>query len=365
MRTIKSLVTHRFPHLDEIFAIWLLKNFGGERFEGIANATIEYWESGGVTPDGRTAEEWEADGYLLVGVGGGRFDEHPTATQERKDGDCAATLVAKYMGIIDEPWLQTTMDFIVRDDLKGSASQFDIGAIAKLLHQQYPNDPDAAIEWVMIGLGAKINEQISFWKDARQEFEDGAKTKIETTPGPRGEDIRIAVIRSDNPQVGKYARFSQGGNAQVVVQQRSTGNVQIFTEHRSGITLYETARLIRLEEQDMNERIVTTDWDELEAEGVVVGAENWFFQEHGMMLLNGSLTALGVAPTKIPLDTIVRLIKVAMNQNDFQRDRAAECRQGICGSTHQDECPWYYMGLKRCRRNLFNTRTQTRTANGR
>ncbi len=365
MKMIKRIVTHRFPHLDEIFAIWLLKNFGGERFNNIANATIVYWESGGVTPDGRTTEEWEADGYLLVGVGGGRFDEHPTTTQDRKEDDCAATLVAKYLGIINEPWLQTTMDFIVRDDLKGGAGQFDIGAIAKLLHQQYPNDPDAAIEWVMIGLGAKIKEQISFWGDARREFENGDNTKVETVAGPHGEDIRIAVIRSDNPQVGKYARFAEGGNTQVVVQQRSTGNIQIFTDHRSGITLYETVRLIRLEEQDISGRIVTTDWDELESEGAVAGAENWFFQEHGMMLLNGSLTALGVAPTKIPIETIVKLIKVAMNPNDFQRDRAGSCRQGICKSTQQDECPWYYMGLRRCRRNLFNTRNQTRAANGR
>jgi hypothetical protein len=361
---VHTIPTHHGEHLDEILAIFLLKTLGEKFFPGIANAKIVYWGNGCNTPDGRPVEAWEAEGYLPVGVGGGTlFDEHATPTRPRREGECAATLVAKYLDVFDELWFQEVLEFVTRDDLKGNASQYDIGAIAKILQLQHPNDPEVVFEWVMIGLGAKIRQRMAFWRETRQEFERLAK--IETIPGPFGKDIRIAVLRSNDPQVAKYATSRKGGDTQLVVQQRETGNIQIFTNHRSGIKLDDVARLVREEEQFMNGKIVTTLWTELEAEGTIAGAENWCFGERSQWLLNGSLTATEIPPTKIPLETIIKMIKVAMDPASFPSDRAENCRQGICTSTFQNPCPWYERGLKRCRKiryGMSQARTQTPTA---
>jgi len=365
---VHTIPTHHGEHLDEILAIFLLKTLGEKFFPGIADAKIVYWGKGCNTPDGRPVEAWEAEGYLPVGVGGGTlFDEHATPTRPRREGECAASLVAKYLDVFDELWFQEVLEFVTRDDLKGNASQYDIGAIAKILQLQNPDNPEVAFEWVMIGLGAKIKQRMAFWRQTRQEFERLAK--IETVPGPFGKDIRIAVIRSNDPQIAKYATSRKGGDVQLVVQQQETGNVQIFRSHRSNIKLYDVARPIRLEEEYLNDKVVTTSWTELEAEGTVAGSENWCFGEHGQWLLNGSLTATDVPPTKIPLETIVKIIKTAMDPASFSPDRAPKCREGTCTSTSHNPCPWYELGFKRCRKIRFNmsqarTLTQAPAASG-
>ncbi len=350
MEQIHTIVTHRFPHLDEIFGIWLLQNQGGDKFPGIENAQIEYWDGGGSTPDGHPVEEWEQKGYVMVGVGGGRFDEHSTTTKDRKGGDCAATLVAKYLEVDKEPWMKQVLDFVVRDDLQGSASPFDLGPICKLLHQQYPNEPGVAMDWVMTGIGAKIREQINLWREARKEYE--SKARIERVIGPKGKELVIAVICSDNPQIGKYARMREGGNANIVIQQTSAGNVQIFTDNR-GLTLYDVVQMIRLAEQEKNRADMSMDWRTLALEGKVKGAEEWYFQEAGQMLLNGSLTANGVPPTKLTLNHIVELVKIGVSPSTFEPVRAETCRQGVCVSSRQNSCPWYIWGLHRCREIRF------------
>lgn len=51
--------------MDEIAAIWILRKFGEEKFPGVSKAPIEFWNNGGNTPDGRSADEYERDGILL------------------------------------------------------------------------------------------------------------------------------------------------------------------------------------------------------------------------------------------------------------------------------------------------------------
>ena len=66
----KYIVTHSRPHLDEIAAIWILRKFGEQTFPGISTAQLIFWETGGQTPDGRSSQEYDNEGYLLLGVGG-------------------------------------------------------------------------------------------------------------------------------------------------------------------------------------------------------------------------------------------------------------------------------------------------------
>lgn len=351
-----TIVTHERTHLDEYLAIFLLRKFGEEKFPGISEAKVIFWNSGGQTPDARTANDYEKEHALLVGIGGGRFDEHPTTDGDRKEGECAATLVAKALGIADDPSLEKILKFAVNNDLKAAAHPFDLAYIAKVMHQQYPNNPEIVMEWVMAGLEAKYHEQASFFNETKKEFDRIAE--IEVIQGPRGKSIKMTTVVSDDEQMSKFARSVYGGNIAVVIQKKSSDNVQIYTNRQYGLTLYDVAQMLRLAEQEAKGKIVTKEWKALASEGKVEGAEEWFFFQAGQILLNGSLTATGVPPTKLSLEKIREIVRIGVNPNAFEARFSDRCKKGICASTRKDECPWYKFGLHRCREIRFEMRKQ-------
>ena len=79
---MKTLVTHINPHLDDIFAIWLLKKYDPK----YAEAKIEFISAT------HNLKNQETEDRIFVGTGGGKFDEH-------KEGlnTCAGSLVFDYL----------------------------------------------------------------------------------------------------------------------------------------------------------------------------------------------------------------------------------------------------------------------------
>lgn len=355
MATFHTIVTHANPHLhfDETLTIWLLRKFGEKVFLGISTAEIKSWGTGGKSPDGRSAQEYEQEGVLLIGIGNGRFDEHPSVNGKRKEHECAATLVAKALGLRDEPALQEIFEFVLSSDGKTSGHPFDIANIAKASYQE-TSSPEEIMDWVMKGIEIKYQEQLRFFDAVRREFEK--KAKIEEIQGPKGMLTMVSIV-SDNSQMNKFARSVHGVKADMVIQKRSSGNVQIFTNARSGLVLYDIAQMLRLTEQELKGEIRTKDWKMLAAEGKVEGAEEWFFQTAGQMLLNGSLTATQVPATKIPFDKIKEIVRIGVDPQRFEPKRKEHCKLGICMSTFKNRCPWYKFGLQRCRKVRFRTKT--------
>lgn len=346
MATFHTIVTHECPHFDEILGIWLLRKFGEKEFPGISSAKIKFWATG---------EEYEQEGTLFIGVGGGRFDEHPDVNGERKEHECAATLVAKALGLGDEPALEKILKFAINSDLKAGSHPFDITSIVKAFYQQ-TSDPEEVINWAVKGIEVKYQEQLRFLTVTRDEFEHSAQ--IEEIPGPNGRTLKMVSIASDNPLMSKFARSVHGVNADIVIQKQSSGNVQIFTNAKSGLVLYDVAQMLRLTEQELKNDIRTKDWKMLAAEGKVESAEEWFFQVAGQMLLNGSLTATQVPPTKISFEKIKEIVRIGVDLQSFEPGRADHCKLGTCMSTLRNECPWYKFGLRRCRQIRYKMKTR-------
>jgi len=349
---VSTIATHEKPHLDEIVAIWLLKKFGEKKFPGISKAKITYWDTGGETPDNRPAEEYEKKGTVLIGIGGGRFDEHPNNGNPRKEGECTATLVAKVLQIENDPSLEKILAFTLNNDLKAAAHPFDLAYITKLMHQQYPDNPGKVITWVIAGLEVKYQEQYQFFNDTKKEFDKLAV--IEKIPGPSKRVLTLVSITTDNEQMNKFARSNFGCNADIIIQKNSSGNVQIFSNQKKGkLTFYDVVQMIRLTEQKAKGKIITSDWKNLAAEGKVEGAEEWYYFEKGQMLLNGSHTARNIPATKLTMEEIKKIVKIGVNPIAFEPSRTNKCQKIICNSTRNNECPWYKFGLHRCRKIRF------------
>ena len=336
-----SILTHERPHLDEIVAIWLLRRFGEPRFPGVGTAEVAFTSARKLAEAGLKPEEYEARGTILLGIGGGRFDEHPSLEQGRKADDCAATLVARELGVGEDPALAKILKFVRAADVEGNASPFDISYIVKLLHGRYPDDPHRVIDWALVAIEAKYQDQLRFFTVVKQEFD--ARAKVEQIAiGKRR--FNMVTIDSDEDGIHKYARSEYGARAAVVVQRRSSGNVAVFGNKQAGVDLREVAKLIRLAERKAKGLELEPDEERLLAEGHAEGAEEWFYHRPGQMLLNGSLTQADVAPTRLSLERIVELVRIGVDPARLKP---------LCESTGRcvdDICDWYSWSLARCRK---------------
>lgn len=316
---IHTIVTHHEPHPDELLAIILLRLFGRLLFPGIETAKIIFWDSGSETPDKQSAADWLARGFLLVGVGGGLFDEHPTLDAERKKGDCAATLVAKYLGIFGERWLARLLDAIADEDEHAGSGILDITSISKRSYALHSDQPEKVMARVMADLEDIVHSERHVWVSSKKRFD--ASAKVELITGADGHPIRIGVITSGDRFMSRYALHTEGGNCQILIQKHPRrGGVQIFSKQGEGLNFIEVVRLIRQNERLANGLPALSDRATLAREGTVEGANCWFFHEKGQMLLNQSNTSPGKPATKLLLSKVLELAKLGL-QTPF--DRAA------------------------------------------
>ncbi len=248
-----TIVVHWRPDLDAITGIWLLKKFGEEKFPGIAKARIEFLENGGELPEEKSADELEKEGIIYVDCGRGRFDHHPAAEYPE---DCAATLIAKYLEIDDNQTLETILRFVVNNDLKGQSHPFDLAYTIKLMHGHHTSEPERIINWAIEALETKYHEQLLFFSSTREEYE--RKAEIDEVTITNGRLLKVVTVVSDNENLSKYARFL---GADVVIQKQSSGNVQIFTNQKHGLTLYDVAQMLRLEEAKAKSVTITKNWN--------------------------------------------------------------------------------------------------------
>ncbi|OGY10236.1 MAG: hypothetical protein A3D26_02645 [Candidatus Blackburnbacteria bacterium RIFCSPHIGHO2_02_FULL_44_20] len=361
---INQIATHRNPHLDEYVGIYLLQRYGRQKYPGIENAKVVYYDAGRNSPDGTSAEEWEARGVLAVGIWGGKFDEHANGDQARKLNECAATLIAKDLGIADRPELGRLLAFTKARDLgeetmldgeKVEAGTFDLASLVKQMHLAYPDHPETVRSWVDAIIRGYIKNQEGFFQ--LKEHYDRNKLVVQI-PGPSNRVYTVVLIRSNNKQVLGYARSKYGDKADIVVQQQTSGHIQILPNQSSGSSMRDTVHMVRIREMEAKELFGDLPWKDLSREGVLEHSEEWYYQPNGGMLLNGSLTARNMPPTKLGLHDILEILMVSLNPRVFDAQRQRWCQEGECSSTQRDPCPLYKVGLGRC----HTVRTQQRRA---
>lgn len=337
-----TISTHWCSHPDEFVAIKIALQFGEKFF--LDTLTVEFYDAGIKTPDGKPVEEWMGKGYFPVGIWGGEGDEHRAGVRLRKPDECAATLMAKFLGISDDPKIKPILRYVLACDLgKADFSPNDDVSIAvNTLHWMYPTDPHKVMDWFFQAFDVKYGDDVEpdnfsldyiFNRMTSLKYEDSEKwyrlakkallaqeihfhavtanefaknSEILSTPGSCGKSLKVAIVKSDDELICRYAFSKAGGRCDVVIQQKTTGNVQIFSNKHRGVYLYNVAPIIRkLEMESCGRYSRNLSHEYLSREGSeIFGAERWCFM-FGHLLLNGSNTAPHVKPTKIPLEKIV------------------------------------------------------------
>ena len=338
---IRRIVTHKKPHLDEIFAIELLRMHGENDFPGVSTAPIEFWEPA------MAETRWQdhlADGTLLIGVGNGRFDEHAGQNRERKVGHTASSLVAAALHLKNDQAVQRMLEYVVPDDLQGSAGPFSLATLIVTMYGAYEDDPHFVIDWALVAIRTNFSKQEHFFDETMREYEERANvTKVRRRNGK----CAIVSIESDDPQIASLARSKYGNRASVVIQRKSNGQILISANKGHGVKLKDVARLVRMEELKAKGIAGTDSWKDLEVEGTLPQVPEWHYFEVGAMVMNGSNTHPDVPATRLSLEQVTDLVQIALSV-EFEPSHESSCLIDEC-TNRIDPCIFYPLGLLRCR----------------
>lgn len=260
-----KIVTQLSPDLDACLSVWLLKRFGGYE-----DAELAFVSTGDRLHGLDSAE------VLYVDTSGGKYDHHDT--NERV---CAASLVLQDLKLESDPALKHLVDFTILVDhgllLDRDIDQFNVVHVIYGLNRVFPNSPENVIQIstrVFDALYAYLSDQIP----AEKEF---ARAIEFTTRWGAG-----AAAITSNSQV-RYLAHHRGFVVFVFVDSQ--------TEFRgfqspggSGVDFTETYERIKGLEPDAD----------------------WFLHSSKELLLCGSAKAPNKRLSRLPLETLVSLVRV-------------------------------------------------------
>ena len=365
----RILLLREYPSLESMFFV-ALNRFSEtirDGFELLKGFEIELAPAGGLHYSrykGKSASDLERIGILPFNMGEGRFDSHGKGTS-----DCSMDIARKFYDFLTpRPWMQGMYDLVAANDKHGGAisktsanrniRESTMGLLGK--HRQHPmiginfcvralvacfklakagqkhDDPfgEAGLrtavevndaEWLG-EFTTRFNEGLDFmvaeFTRAKEDLKNGARVLTGKADAPDGpddiavfcpalkRDVHVGVFKSDSIKSGAAAR-SEGWEVAIIVN--SGGKVNIFTQDpkvnkwlRKRFDLRKIAGTIRMEECRI--RKIALPLEDREKIGTVADAI-WYLPEFLNQLFNTSTGNDERPATKIPLSTIVLLVK--------------------------------------------------------
>lgn len=303
----------------------------------------------------------------LLDRGRGEFDHHGRYNQR---GETTTSLVAKKLGISEEPAIKRLIGKVQRSDLQGESLPFDASDLIKCMQRLRILDEkivEFGIRIVKDGIEFSKQKLLRNNATTQQLIKEFLAKKvalpkfqqyIDNLNNPRFErpfdiaeilavekdkhfvfqllefeyqdslnyvkaldevkrawktTIRGAIIVadfSDNPRFKDAAR-NQG--ALITIQRNSDGHTQIFfdTQRITDLIIEALVSMIRLEESLIQRRKISGD---LRSEGYIEEVPEWYYykapcipgkkKKPGRFIMNGSITAPDVSPSRIPIELL-------------------------------------------------------------
>jgi hypothetical protein len=181
-----TLLTHEHPDLDSLVGCWLLARHGEPAFPGISAARMRFLPAS-FELEGKSAAEQEEEGAVAVDIGGGRFDNHLRGKLRGDENDleeCATSLVAAELGLLDAPAMALLVEFVRLQDTQGRslssrrAADHAFALVAVLRGLNHTNGDDfertATELWLLLDAVAVVTEpatEVLEWYRQHRPFE--------------------------------------------------------------------------------------------------------------------------------------------------------------------------------------------------
>ena len=288
-----TFVTHIKPHLDELWALRMI----------VQNATPTWLDSHTV------------DNTIKLGIDGSEFDEHSKDPKKRKD--CCATLVAKSLGLDQDPAFDDILKWLFGADSEGSGHPYDVYNGVKALNEAHPENPERVFEWADMFMSVKEKAQRDFIRSTdavKAALFDKRVTTVMNNKVPEGQgELNILIVESDAGMVMKAATKLIKTRLAAVIQRRPDRSVQIYTNKASGASMREVIRLLRIAELRQKKSKEVLDEKTAREPGSIELVPEWFYFLDGDMIFNHSLTAQTAPLTNLSLQVIADCVRMGLD----------------------------------------------------
>ncbi len=298
------------PQPDTVVAIFILKKFGEKRFPTIASAKVEVRAA---LEDGVTFESLTERGIVPLDVGKGPLDHHGSDY-------CVSELVARYLGVYNDPSLVQLIAYANRDDKQGKGTlsrdpidrAFGISGLIAALNKKYPKDPNTVVEAMLPLLDAHHQSQQEHHVELPNELagkkKSGEYEEFEVLHN--GKKVLVACIISDKPAMPTFLRSLNGPRAAVVVQKSSaTNHYSILTKQERKVSLAYVAGLIRLKEAEQSGIELANDNDYLTKTGRIDEIPYWYYDPATNSLLNGAAHNTETKESLISFEDMKKIVR--------------------------------------------------------
>ncbi len=197
-------------------------------------------------------------------------------------------------------------------------------------------------EWI---LDQKFEEQDRFFTEGKQEYD--RVRELYAINLKRGV-LNIVFCESSMYGLDRVARKNDTAGI-IVMRDGETGNVRILTtfiilrnlglgnfNQQTGLKTHldVLARMIRIRERELAHDTKPYDANELANDGIVSGADNWYYDRRVPWLLNGSRSAMNVAPTRIPWDELKSIVLAAFDETKMTEvcQDSGVCARQLCSA---------------------------------
>ena len=365
---VERILNHPNPDNDTILSLFILYEWGEDRFPGVRKAIDKYQITASperYQPLGYTPEKCLQEKTLLIDTGGlflpqfGIIDHYPHAKDSRLKGYCASDLVAIICGVYEARPLQRLLKSISQVDLDGLPAQEKSDIFAQChVDRTRALSPQRALKSFFATCRFAIEAQARFF-EAEEEYL-ASSTLYRVSNG--GEKLNLCVVEgSPNKNITRFARSPYASTRAHVTLQleglQGGGPVAIsYTQD-----LVDVMCILRSYEMALRGEM-PTQWFTPEGELAPIQTATDFFELlrypgtpypispywHGhpnlagqiFMVANGSQKA-EIPHTIIPPETTVALTRLALSDR-----MAPECPNEGC---LRRQCSWFPFGLMRCR----------------
>ena len=314
---------------NTIFAIWLVTKFAARQFPEVTKAGPLYLEQG-------------IPKHILDGIAKtSPFDPERTLSMN----------IANGLLLEEDVALSSLMKFAEKRMKSNGNNPLQLHALAALMLRRGCTMQEIW-DWASQALDACYLQGQRFGEGAATDF--GKCTTIKMTAMRRINGSRAepgpAIFVAAQSESSEFSTFARSKGCSIVVQTDGK-STQIATDQRAGYDLSDVIKALRVTENRMHSRPSPKDSEILAAPGTLGNCPEWYLSDHGGSIFNGTPTKQ-TAKSKIPFETIVELVQIGLDPNQFHPDRSEQCRAGHCTSTPEDpenRCPWEKFLLYRCR----------------
>ncbi|MFA6099956.1 MAG: hypothetical protein WC750_03705 [Patescibacteria group bacterium] len=315
-RTIHTVAMFPKVQADTAASYYILKIFGEKLFPGVGQAKVVFWTS---LPSGKTAQELESEGYLTIDLGG-EFDHHLANEKLGKRVECAASLIAGYLGVENDLTLKKLLAWAKRDDLQGKGTisidpldrAFGLSGIIMNANREYASDPKKALDLIVQIIDLHVREEKRRQVELPLELEGlekaGKVEKFNLRQG--GADLQAVFVETDNIAMAGFLRAAK--KIDLIIQRRTSGHTNIVTQQVRSIDLRPLIAVLRLSEADKKGVALKADEEALMSTGRIEGIDEWYYDNAANSIQNGGINPEGVTATKLTRNEIIALVKDAI-----------------------------------------------------